>query len=228
MQQVLGFNVVSFFSTPMPTQPLGWYKNEVTGAADLQGMKFRTVGLATEVFQNMGCGGHAAAGWRDRSGHAAGRDRRLRVQQPELGPPARRARRRQELHARQLSSANESFEIIFNKDLRRAGTEQQAILKYASEAASSATLWKAFDRYSKDLIALQEEDGVTSSSRPPTSCRRSSLPGTRSPSSSRPTISSGGSSNRRGTGASGSCSTTSTTAPTISSAYEHHFGPLGF
>ena len=38
----------------MPTQPLGWYKNEVTGAADLQGMKFRTVGLATEVFQNMG------------------------------------------------------------------------------------------------------------------------------------------------------------------------------
>ena len=39
--------------------------------------------------------------------------------------------------------------------------EQQAILKYANEAASSATLWKAYDRYSKDLIALQEEDGVT-------------------------------------------------------------------
>ncbi|HET6520329.1 MAG TPA: twin-arginine translocation signal domain-containing protein, partial [Geminicoccaceae bacterium] len=30
MQDILGLNIVSFFSTPMPTQPLGWFKNEVT------------------------------------------------------------------------------------------------------------------------------------------------------------------------------------------------------
>jgi TRAP-type mannitol/chloroaromatic compound transport system substrate-binding protein len=64
--------------------------------------------------------------------------------------------------------ANESFEIIFNKDIYDGlAAEQQAILRYASEAASSATLWKAYDRYSKDLIALQEEDGVTVFRTPP-------------------------------------------------------------
>jgi TRAP-type mannitol/chloroaromatic compound transport system substrate-binding protein len=57
---------------------------------------------------------------------------------------------------------HEFFEIIFNKEVYDGlAPEQQAILKYASEAASSATLWKAFDRYSKDLQALQEQDGVT-------------------------------------------------------------------
>ena len=29
MQDILGFNIVSFFSTPMPPQPLGWFKNEI-------------------------------------------------------------------------------------------------------------------------------------------------------------------------------------------------------
>ena len=32
MQDILGFNIVSFFSTPMPTQPLGWFKNEIKSA----------------------------------------------------------------------------------------------------------------------------------------------------------------------------------------------------
>jgi TRAP-type mannitol/chloroaromatic compound transport system substrate-binding protein len=54
MQDILGFNIVSFFSTPMPPQPLGWFKNEIKSADDMKGMKYRTVGLATEVFQKMG------------------------------------------------------------------------------------------------------------------------------------------------------------------------------
>ena len=58
--------------------------------------------------------------------------------------------------------ANEFFEIIFNKDIYDGlAAEQRAMLNYAAEAASSATLWKAFDRYSKDLIGLQQDDGVT-------------------------------------------------------------------
>ena len=57
--------------------------------------------------------------------------------------------------------AMEFFEIIFNKDkFESLPPEHQAILKYAAQAASSNNLWKAFDQYSKDFIALQEEDGV--------------------------------------------------------------------
>ena len=39
---------------PMPTQPLGWFKKPVTNAADLKGLKYRTVGLAADLFQAMG------------------------------------------------------------------------------------------------------------------------------------------------------------------------------
>ena len=46
--------------------------------------------------------GDAASGRRDRPGDGARRHRRLRVQQPDLGPPLRRAGRGEELHARLL------------------------------------------------------------------------------------------------------------------------------
>jgi TRAP-type mannitol/chloroaromatic compound transport system substrate-binding protein len=168
MQQVLGFNVVSFFSTPMPTQPLGWYKNEVTGADDLKGMKFRTVGLATEVFQNMGVAVTQLPGGEIVPAMQQGVIDGFEFNNPSsdrlLGAPD--VAKNYMLGS--YHQANESFEIIFNKEIYDGlAPEQQAILKYASEAASSATLWKAFDRYSKDLIALQEEDGVTVFKTPP-------------------------------------------------------------
>ena len=38
----------------MPTQPLGWFKNEPKTAADMKNLKYRTVGLASNVMQAMG------------------------------------------------------------------------------------------------------------------------------------------------------------------------------
>ncbi len=122
MQQVLGFNIVSFFSTPMPTQPLGWYKNEVTGAGDLQGMKFRTVGLATEVFQNMGVAVTQLPGGEIVPAMQQGVIDGFEFNNPSsdrlLGAPD--VAKNYMLGS--YHQANESFEIIFNKDdLRRAG-----------------------------------------------------------------------------------------------------------
>ena len=42
----LGLNLVSFFNSPMPAQPLGWFKEEITDASQMDGLKYRTVGLA--------------------------------------------------------------------------------------------------------------------------------------------------------------------------------------
>jgi len=50
----LGLDVVGFFAMPMPTQPLGWFKKPIKGAADLKGFKYRTVGLAADLMQEMG------------------------------------------------------------------------------------------------------------------------------------------------------------------------------
>src|SRR4029079_4114108 len=58
----IGANVVSFPYGPMPTQPLGWYKKPITKADDLQGVKFRTVGISIDVFTGMGAAVNALPG----------------------------------------------------------------------------------------------------------------------------------------------------------------------
>jgi TRAP-type mannitol/chloroaromatic compound transport system substrate-binding protein len=58
--------------------------------------------------------------------------------------------------------ATEYFEIIFNKTkFMTLAAEQQAILKYAAEAASTANFATAMDNYSNDLQWLTTEAGVT-------------------------------------------------------------------
>jgi len=57
--------------------------------------------------------------------------------------------------------AAEFFEIIFNKTkFDSLAKEQQAILEYAAEAASTANYSLAMENYSKDLQKLINEDGV--------------------------------------------------------------------
>jgi TRAP-type mannitol/chloroaromatic compound transport system substrate-binding protein len=162
MQDIIGFNIVSFFSTPMPPQPLGWFKDEITSVDDLNGMKYRTVGLATEVFQRMGVAVTQLPGGEIVPAMERGVIDGFEFNNPSsdrlLGAPD--VAKNYMLGS--YHQPNEFFEIIFNKEVYDGlAAEQQAVLKYASEAASSATLWKAFDRYSSDLQGLQAEDGVT-------------------------------------------------------------------
>jgi TRAP-type mannitol/chloroaromatic compound transport system substrate-binding protein len=53
-EQIMKVNIVSFFAMPMPTQPLGWFKKPIQTANDLKGLKYRTVGLAADLFQALG------------------------------------------------------------------------------------------------------------------------------------------------------------------------------
>ncbi len=53
-QQIMKFNVQGFYAFAMTTQPLGWFKKELKGPDDFKGMKYRTVGLASNVMQAMG------------------------------------------------------------------------------------------------------------------------------------------------------------------------------
>ena len=51
MHERLGLDLVGFFSGPMPAQPLGWFKEQIKDASQMQGLKYRTVGLAADVLQ---------------------------------------------------------------------------------------------------------------------------------------------------------------------------------
>jgi hypothetical protein len=51
----MNLNVVGFFAMPMPSQPLGWFKSAPPKtAAAMRGFKYRTIGLAADLLQEMG------------------------------------------------------------------------------------------------------------------------------------------------------------------------------
>ena len=160
-QDILGLNVVGFFAFGMPAQPLGWFKNEITDAAQLSGLKYRTVGLAADLFQSMGAAVAQLPG-----GEIVPAMERGVIEGFEFNNPTSDMRFGAQDVAKNymLSSyhqASESFEFIFNKDtFEDLDPDLQAILKYGVEAAHLANTALAMDKYSADLQKLQTESGV--------------------------------------------------------------------
>ncbi|HEX6144647.1 MAG TPA: TRAP transporter substrate-binding protein [Geminicoccaceae bacterium] len=161
VQDILGLNLVGFFSTPMPTQPLGWFKQEITSVDQMNGLKYRTVGLATDVMQTMGLAVTQLPG-----GEIVPALERGVIEAFEYNNPTSDRRfGAQDVSKHYMMGSyhqnNEFFEIIWNKAKYQSLPEgHQAILKYAAQAASSNNLWKAFDQYSTDFTGLRQEDGV--------------------------------------------------------------------
>jgi TRAP-type mannitol/chloroaromatic compound transport system substrate-binding protein len=154
-------NIKSYFAKPMPTQPLGWFKKEIKTAADLKGLKYRTVGLAADLFQALGAAVSQLPG-----GEIVPAMERGRIDGFEFNNPTsdRRFGAQDVAKIYMMGShhqATEYFEIMFNRTKFNAlPKEHQAILQYAAEAVSSANEWKAFDYYSKDLQELITKDKV--------------------------------------------------------------------
>jgi len=159
--KALGLNIVGFFSFPMPTQPLGWFKKQITGPKDLEGLKYRTVGLAADLFQAMGVKVTQLPG-----GEIVPALERGVIDAFEYNnPTSDRSFGAQDVSKVYMMGsyhqAAEYFEIIFNRQkYNQLPAEHKALLKYAAEASSSNNYWKAQDRYSADLQWLQKEAKV--------------------------------------------------------------------
>ena len=159
--QIMKVNIKSFFAMPMPTQPLGWFKNPVKSAADLKGLKYRTVGLAADLMQAMGLAVAQLPG-----GEIVPAMERGVIDAFEFNNPTSDKRFGAQNVAKNYMmgshhQATEYFEIMINRTKFDAlPAEHKAILQYAAEAASSANEWKAYDQYSKDLQELIEKDKV--------------------------------------------------------------------
>ncbi|XOT97200.1 TRAP transporter substrate-binding protein [Alcaligenes pakistanensis] len=161
LYDAIGGNVVSFLTGPMPTQPFGWFKKPITKTEDLKGLKFRTNGLAIDLFTEMGAAVNALPGGEivpalDR-GLLDGAEFNNAASDRALGfPDVSKVCMLQSFH-----QASETFEIMFNKDKYNAlPTQLKAIVDNAVEASSADMSWKAVDRYSQDYQRLQKEDGV--------------------------------------------------------------------
>src|SRR5687767_8853846 len=153
--QKLNLNVVGFFAMPMPTQPLGWFKTAVKDANQIKGLKYRTVGLAADLFQAMGAKVTQLPG-----GEIMPALERGVIDAFEFNNPTSDMRfgAQDVIKNYMMGSfhqAMEFFEIVFNKNKYNAlPKDLQAILRYAAEAANSANFWTAMDNYSRDLQEL--------------------------------------------------------------------------
>lgn len=161
IQKELKLNVQSFFHGPMPTQPLGWFKNEIKGPDDFKGLKYRTVGMSIDVFTDLGASVVALPG-----GEVVPSLERGVIDGAEFNNPSSDRLLgfqdvRKILMVQSYHQPIECFEILINKAKYDAlAPDLKAILKYAAMAQSADFTWKAMDRNSKDLLELKDKSGV--------------------------------------------------------------------
>ncbi|MCZ2291278.1 MAG: TRAP transporter substrate-binding protein [Burkholderiales bacterium] len=153
----LNMDVVSYLYGPMPTQPFGWFKKPVAKLADIKGTKFRTVGLAVDMYNDMGAAVNPLPGGEivpalDR-GLIDGAEFNNSSSDRVLGfPDVAKVCMLQSFH-----QSGEQFEILFNKaKFDGLAPELKAIIDYAVQAASADMSWKAIQRNSEDYIELKK------------------------------------------------------------------------
>jgi TRAP-type mannitol/chloroaromatic compound transport system substrate-binding protein len=123
--------------------------------ADLKGFKYRTIGLAADLMQELGMAVAQLPG-----GEIVPAMQRGVIDAFEFNNPTSDMRFGAQDVAKYYSmgsfhQAQEFFEIVFNKDKYNAlPADLKAILKYAAEAASTASTAHAHDNYSRDLQEL--------------------------------------------------------------------------
>ncbi|HEX2200280.1 MAG TPA: TRAP transporter substrate-binding protein [Burkholderiales bacterium] len=157
----LGLNAVGFFAFPMPTQPLGWFKKPVKGAQDMKGLKYRTVGLAADLMQQMGLRVTQLPGGEIIPAMEKGVIDAFEYNNPTSDSRFGAQDTSKNYMMGSFHQAMEFFEIIFNKKKWESiPKDLQAILQYGVEAASASNFWMAMDNYSRDLQELMNKHKV--------------------------------------------------------------------
>jgi len=157
----LSLNVVSFFNSPMPAQPLGWFKEEIKDASQMKGLKYRTVGLAADVMLEMGMSVVQLPGGEIQPAMKSGLIDAAEFNNPTSDRDFGMQDVSKFYHLASFHQSQEFFEVTFNKKKYNAlPAEHQAILKYASEAENSNFYWHNTKRYAADLVKLRDEQGV--------------------------------------------------------------------
>ena len=152
----LGLNVVAFFNSPMPAQPLGWFKEEIKDASQMKGLKYRTVGLAADVLLEMGMSVVQLPGGEIQPAMKSGLIDAAEFNNPTSDRDFGMQDVSKHYHLASFHQSQEFFEITFNKKMyEKLPGELQAILKHASEAENSNFYWHNTKRYAEDLVKLR-------------------------------------------------------------------------
>jgi len=156
--KAINMDVVSYLYGPMTTQPLGWFKKPVAKVEDMKGLKFRTVGLAVDMFTEMGTAVNPLPGGEivpalDRGLIDAAEFNNASSDRVLGFPDVVKNCMLQSFH-----QSGEQFEILFNKGKYAAlPQELRSIIDYAVQASSADMSWKAVDRNSKDYEEMKKQ-----------------------------------------------------------------------
>jgi TRAP-type mannitol/chloroaromatic compound transport system substrate-binding protein len=155
--KALNIDVVSFVYGPMPTQPLGWFKKPIAKVDDLKGLKYRTVGLAVDIFTELGSAVNPLPG----SEVVPALDRGL-IDAAEFNNATSDrilgfADVVKNCMLQSFHQSGEQFEILFNKAKYDAlPAELKSVIDYSVQASSADMSWKAIERNSSDYIELKK------------------------------------------------------------------------
>lgn len=161
IQAASKLNIKSFLLGPVPSEPMGWFRKEIKTLDDLKGLRFRTAGLAVDMFRELGMSPVQMApadivpaldrGLLDAAEFASATDDRI------MGFPDVAKFYLQ--HSYHMS--NNVCEVMINRRRYDALPDDlKTVLKYASHAATADMQWKNMDRMSKDYLELQTEGKV--------------------------------------------------------------------
>jgi len=157
----LNIDVVSYVYGPMPTQPLGWFKKPIANVAQLKGLKYRTVGLAVDVFKELGAAVNPLPGGEIVPALDRGLLDAAEFNNASSDRVLGFADVVKNCMLQSFHQSGEQFEILFNKSKFDAlPAELKATIDYAVQASSADFSWKAIDRNSKDYIELKTKDKV--------------------------------------------------------------------
>lgn len=158
VQQAASVNVESFLLGPVPPEPLGWFNREINRVDDMEGLRFRTAGLAVDMFNELGMSTVQMApadivpaldrGVLDAAEFASATDDRV------MGfPDVARYYYQHSYHM-----MNNPCEIMINRRRYDALPDDiKVLLVHAAHAASADMHWKAMHRMSQDYIEMQQE-----------------------------------------------------------------------
>ncbi len=167
VQDIMKQNLVGFFCMPMPTQPLGWFSEQIKSVDHVKGLKYRTVGLAADIMQGIGMKVTQLPGAEIVPALEREAIEAFEYRNPTSDRQIGAQNVRKTYMMGSYHEAANFFEIIFNKNVFQSlAKELQAILEYGVEAASTANYGKAMDSYSKDLQTLIKKDEVKVSRTP--------------------------------------------------------------
>jgi TRAP-type mannitol/chloroaromatic compound transport system substrate-binding protein len=156
--KTINMDVVSMLYGPMPSQPLGWFKKPIAKVEDLKGLKYRTVGLAVDVFTEMGAAVNPLPGGEivpalDRGLIDAAEFNNASSDRVLGFPDVAKNCMLQSFH-----QSGEQFEVLFNKTKYNSlSPELKSIIDYAVQAASADMSWKAADRNSTDYEEMKKQ-----------------------------------------------------------------------